>query len=179
MNKNVLVISASPRKGGNSDTLCDEFIRGAQESGNHAEKIFLASKNIKYCIGCGVCNTTQKCVQKDDMAEILDKMVEADVIVLATPVYFYTMDAQMKTLIDRTVSRYTEIQNKDFYFIVAAADTERKMMERTIEGFRGFTQDCLTGAREKGIIYGTGAWQAGEIKGTPAVKQAYEMGRNV
>ena len=179
MNKNVLVISASPRKGGNSDTLCDEFIRGAQESGNHAEKIFLASKNIKYCIGCGVCNTTQKCVQKDDMAEILDKMGEADVIVLATPVYFYTMDAQMKTLIDRTVPRYTEIQNKDFYFIVAAADTERKMMERTIEGFRGFTQDCLTGAREKGIIYGTGAWQAGEIKGTPAVKQAYEMGRNV
>ena len=179
MNKNVLVISASPRKGGNSDTLCDEFIRGAQESGNHAEKIFLASKNIKYCIGCGVCNTTQKCVQKDDMAEILDKMVEADVIVLATPVYFYTMDAQMKTLIDRTVPRYTEIQNKDFYFIVAAADTERKMMERTIEGVRGFTQDCLTGAREKGIIYGTGAWQAGEIKGTPAVKQAYEMGRNV
>ena len=179
MNKNVLVISASPRTGGNSDTLCDEFIRGAQESGNHAEKIFLASKNIKYCIGCGVCNTTQKCVHKDDMAEILDKMVEADVIVLATPVYFYTMDAQMKTLIDRTVPRYTEIQNKDFYFIVAAADTERKMMERTIEGFRGFTQDCLTGAREKGIIYGTGAWQAGEIKGTPAVKQAYEMGRNV
>lgn len=179
MNKNVLVISASPRKGGNSDTLCDEFIRGAQESGNNAEKIFLASKNIEYCIGCGVCNTTQKCVQKDDMAEILDKMVEADVIVLATPVYFYTMDAQMKTLIDRTVPRYIEIQNKDFYFIVAAADTERKMMERTIEGFRGFTQDCLTGAREKGIIYGTGAWQAGEIKGTPAVKQAYEMGRNV
>ena len=179
MSKNVLVISASPRKGGNSDTLCDEFIRGAQESGNNAEKIFLASKNIEYCIGCGVCNTTHKCVQRDDMAEILDKMVEADVIVLATPVYFYTMDAQMKTLIDRTVPRYTEIQNKDFYFIVAAADTERKMMERTIEGFRGFTQDCLTGAREKGIIYGTGAWQAGEIKGTPAVKQAYEMGRNV
>ena len=113
------------------------------------------------------------------MAEILDKMVDADVIVLATPVYFYTMDAQMKTLIDRTVPRYTEIQNKDFYFIVAAADTEQKMMDRTIEGFRGFTQDCLTGAREKGIIYGPGAWQAGEIKGTPAMKQAYEMGRNV
>ena len=179
MSKHVLVISASPRKGGNSDTLCDEFIRGVQESGNQAEKIFLASRKIGYCIGCGVRNTTHKCVQKDEMAEILDKMVDADVIVLATPVYFYTMDAQMKTLIDRTVPRYTEIQNKDFYFIVAAADTEQKMMDRTIEGFRGFTQDCLTGAREKGIIYGTGAWQAGEIKGTPAMKQAYEMGRNV
>ena len=179
MSKKVLVLSASPRKGGNSDTLCDAFIRGAQEAGNQAEKIFLAGKSIGYCKGCGVCNTTHKCVQKDDMAEVLDKMVEADVIVLATPVYFYTMHAQMKTLIDRTVPRYTEIQNKDFYFIMAAADTEQKMIERTIEGFRGFTQDCLTGAREKGIIYGTGAWQAGEIKGSPAMGQAYEMGRNV
>lgn len=73
MSKHVLVISASPRKGGNSDTLCDEFIRGVQESGNQAEKIFLASRKIGYCIGCGVCNTTHKCVQKDEMAEILDK----------------------------------------------------------------------------------------------------------
>ena len=55
MSKHVLVISASPRKGGNSDTLCDEFIRGVQESGNQAEKIFLASRKIGYCIGCGVC----------------------------------------------------------------------------------------------------------------------------
>ena len=109
MSKNVLVISASPRKGGNSDTLCDEFIRGAQESGNHAEKIFLASRKIGYCIGCGVCNTTHKCVQKDEMAEILDKMVEADVIVLATPVYFYTMDAQMKTLILQHLIRFISV----------------------------------------------------------------------
>lgn len=179
MSKQVLVISASPRKGGNSDTLCDQFILGAREAGNQAEKIFLASKNIGYCKGCGVCNTAHKCVQKDDMEVILGKMVEADAIVMATPVYFYTMDAQMKTMIDRTVPRYTEIRNKDFYFIVAAADTDRQMMEKTIEGFRGFTQDCLPGAREKGIIYGTGAWQVGEIKGQPAMKQAYEMGKNV
>ena len=179
MSKHVLVISASPRKGGNSDSLCDEFIRGVQESGNQAEKIFLASRKIGYCIGCGVCNTTHKCVQKDEMAEILDKMVDADVIVLATPVYFYTMDAQMKTLIDRTVPRYEEIRNKDFYFIVAAADTQVSMMERTIEGFRGFTQDCLPGAHEKGIIYGTGAWQAGDIGSSPAMKQAYDMGKQI
>ena len=87
--KNVLIISASPRKGGNSDTLCDRFAQGAKESGNNVEKIFIAAKNIGYCSGCGVCNSTHKCVQKDDMAEILDKMVSADVIVLATPVYFY------------------------------------------------------------------------------------------
>jgi multimeric flavodoxin WrbA len=92
--------------------------------------------------------------------EVLDKMIAADVIVMATPVYFYTMNAQMKTLIDRTCSRYTEIRNKDFYFIVAAADSRKRAMERTLEGFRAFTS-CLSRAREKGIIYGTGAWKKG------------------
>lgn len=113
------------------------------------------------------------------MTDLLDRMVMADVIVMASPVYFYTMDAQMKTLIDRTVPRYTEIANKDFYFIVSAADTDEYMLERTIEGFRGFTEDCLTATHEKGIIYATGVWQAGEIKDRPAMKQAYEMGKQV
>ena len=111
--KNILVISASPRKGGNSDVLCDEFIKGAQQAGHKTEKIFLRNFKVNYCTGCGVCNSTHKCVQKDDMAEIMDKMVNADVIVFATPVYFYTMDAQLKTLIDRTVPRYTEMVNKE------------------------------------------------------------------
>ena len=179
MNQSVLILSASPRKGGNSDTLCDEFMRGALEAGNTVEKIFLRDYKVNYCLGCGVCNRTHQCVQHDDMAEILEKMVAADVIVMATPVYFYTMDGQMKTLIDRTVPRYGEIQNKDFYFIVAAADTDPAMMERTIEGFRGFTEDCLSGACEKGIIYGTGAWQMGDIADSPAMQQAYEMGKQI
>lgn len=179
MSKNVLVISASPRKGGNSDLLCDQFVTGAAEAGNNAEKIFLRDKKIGYCVACDYCQKNKgACSQKDDMAEILEKMVEADVIVMATPVYFYTMDAQMKTLIDRTVARYTEIRKKEFYFIVAAADSSKKAMERTIEGFRGFTS-CLHGAKEKEIIYGLGAWQKGEIKGKAAMTEAYEMGKKV
>lgn len=87
------------------------------------------------------------------MAEVRDNMIAADVIVMATPVYFYTMDAQMKTLIDRTYSRYMEIKNKDFYFIVTAAVTRKQALERTIEGFRGFTF-VLSGVKEKGVIYG-------------------------
>lgn len=113
------------------------------------------------------------------MAEILDKMIKADVIVLATPVYFYSMDGQMKTFIDRTVPRYTEIRDKDFYFIMTAADTEKGNLNRTMENFRGFTEDCLNGAEEAGIIYGTGAWQAGDIKKTPSYNEAYEMGRDI
>ncbi|MBO5010966.1 MAG: flavodoxin family protein [Elusimicrobiaceae bacterium] len=176
--KKVLIISASPRRGGNSDLLCDQFLKGAQEAGHQAEKIFLPEHKINYCLGCGVCNNTHVCVQKDGMKPLLDKMTEADVIVLATPVYFYSMDGQLKTFIDRTVPRYTEIMDKDFYFILSAADTEKKNMARTLEALRGFTEDCLDGAREKGVIYGVGAWQKGEVKNTPAYQEAYEAGKN-
>lgn len=178
MSKNILVLSGSPRKWGNSDILCDQFVMGAKESGNEVEKIFISNKKIGYCTGCYACEKTGKCAQKDDMADILEKMIKADVIVMATPVYFYSLDAQIKTLIDRTVARYTEINNKEFYFIATAAVNSKAALERTIECFRGFT-DCLEGAKEKGVIYGTGAWEKGDIKSSDAMKEAYEMGKNI
>lgn len=177
--KKVLVISGSPRKGGNSDMLCNEFIKGAKESGNQVEKIFIADKKINYCTGCGVCNTTHKCVINDDMTDALDKMVNADVIVLATPVYFYTMNGQLKTFIDRTVPRYTEISNKEFYFILTSADGNKTSLNRTIDGLRGFTDDCLSNPIEKGIIYGTGVWNKSDVKQTKHMANAYNMGLNV
>lgn len=179
MGKSVLILSSSPRRGGNSDTLCDAFAHGAREAGNEVEKIFLGDQDIHFCRGCGVCNKTHKCVQEDDMAAILDRMVRADVLVFASPVYFYTVCGQMKTLIDRTVPRYTEIAHKDVYYIVTAADTRRDNMERAVSCFRGFTLDCLPDAREKGTIYGTGVWQKGEIESSPALAEAYEMGKKV
>lgn len=178
MNKNILVLSGSPRKEGNSDILCDQFVMGAKESGNEVEKIFISNKKIGYCTGCYAYEKTGKCAQKDDMAEILEKMIKAEVIVMATSVYFYSLDAQIKTLIDRTVARYTEINNKEFYFIATAAVNSKAALERTIECFRGFT-DCLEGAKEKGVIYGTGAWEKGDIKSSEAMKEAYEMGKNI
>jgi len=179
MSKNVLVLSSSPRRGGNSDLLCDQFVRGAQEAGHQTEKVFLKDLKINYCTGCGVCVEGKKrCPQKDDMAVVLDKIVAADVIAMATSVYFYTMCAQMKALIDRTCSRYTEIKNKEFYFIVTAAVSDRQELERTVEGFRGFTS-CLDGAKEKGVIYGTSAWNIGDIKAGEAMKHAHDMGKAV
>lgn len=176
MAKKILVVSASPRKGGNSDLLCDQFMHGAIETGHQTEKIFLKDKKINYCTGCGTCFDTGKCVQSDDMEEVLDKMIAADVIVMATPVYFYTMNGQMKAFIDRTCPRYTEISEKDMYFIMTAAVTRKEALKRTLEGFRGFTS-CLSGVKEKGVIYGTGAWKKGDIKGSKAMTQAYEMGK--
>lgn len=178
MNKKVLVISGSPRKNGNSDTLCDEFVKGATEAGNSVEKISLREKIINFCTGCYACKNNGKCIQKDDMADILDKMMNADVILMATPVYFYTMDGQMKTLIDRTVPLYSRMRNKDMYFIASAAVNSKSSIERTIDGFRGFT-DCYEGFKEKGVIYAAGVWKIGEVNNTKYMTEAYEMGKKV
>lgn len=180
MTKKVLILSSSPRRNGNSDLLCDSFANGARETGHEVEKIFLRDKKINYCAGCGLCsnNDYSGCSQKDDMTEILDKMLSADVIVMATPVYFYTMCGQMKTLIDRCCAKYTKITNKEFYYIMTAADGNKGALERTVEEFRGFLA-CLSGASEKGILYGTGVWQKGEVNNTELPEQAYAMGKNI
>lgn len=179
MNKTILVLAASPRKGGNSDLLCEQFAQGAREAGHTVETVFVRDKVINYCLGCETClSNGGKCVHKDDMAEILAKMLAADVIVLATPVYFYAMDAQLKALIDRSVARYTEITGKDFYFIVTAADKDRSMVDRAMENLRAYTA-CLSDAHEKGVVHGLGAWKKGEISGSPAMREARDMGRAV
>lgn len=179
MAKKVLILSGSPRKGGNSDMLCDEFKRGAEEAGNEVEKIRVAERKIGYCRACYYCRDHQgKCAIKDDMAEVLQKMIDADVIVLASPVYFYSIDAQLKAVIDRTVARWTEVKGKEFYYIVTCADGDESSTERTIECFRGYA-DCVNGAVEKGVIRGTGVYEKGEIAGSEAMTQAYEMGKSV
>lgn len=129
---NVLAISSSPRKGGNSDILCDQFLKGATDAGQQTEKIRLADYHLSPCSGCYGCSKSKICVQKDGMTDILSKLAEADIIVLSTPVYFYSMCAQMKIFIDRCLPCYRELQNKLFYFIVTAADPQSSAAEETI-----------------------------------------------
>lgn len=179
MHKQVLILSSSPRKGGNSDTLCDQLARGAEEAGNHVEKLRLADLRIEYCSACYACKKLGHCVKRDDMEQVAAKMRQADVLVLATPVYFYTMCAQMKTVIDRTLGAAQQpgLENKEFYLIATAADGAAAM-ERTVDGLRGYLE-CLPGAKEMGVICGAGAWQLGDIHKTPAMQEAYEMGRKI
>lgn len=179
MKKKILIISASPRRNGNSDILCDQFISGANESGHETEKIFIKDKIINYCTGCGYCsNKKNGCSQKDDMTDILNKMISTDVIVMATPVYFYAMNGQMKTFIDRMCARYTEINNKDIYFIATAADGRREAFEYVMGEFKGLLA-CLSGVKQKGAIFASGVWSAGDVKNTKFMKEAYEMGKKV
>ncbi len=177
MSHKILILSGSPRKGGNSDLLCDQFAKGALEAGNEVEKIRVAEKNIACCRACYACKNTGVCVIKDDMADLLQKMIDADVIVLASPVYFYSIDAQLKAVIDRTVARWLEVKNKKFYYIVTAADEENSSAETTLACFRGYAE-CVEGAEEMGVILGMGTYEKGDVIGHPAMQQAYEMGKN-
>jgi len=143
------------------------------------EKIRLAELTIDYCSACYACKKTGYCVKQDDMEQVIDKMRAAQVIVLATPVYFYTMCAQMKTMIDRTLggAQRSGLENKEFYLIATAADG-KSAMERTVDGLRGYLE-CLPGAKEMGVIYGAGAWQLGDIQGNPAMREAYRIGKSI
>lgn len=178
MSKKVLILSGSPRKGGNSDLLCDEFMRGALQSGHNVEKIRIQEKKIAYCTACYACRSHGICAIKDDMAEIMQKMIDCDVMVLASPVYFYSIDAQLKAVIDRSVCRWTEVKNKEMFYIMTAADDDKSAMETSLACFRGYA-DCIKGAVEKGVLYGTGVYHAGEIKSKEQMHDAYMMGKTI
>ncbi len=175
--KKILIIKASPRKDGNSDLLSKEFERGALDAGHSVKSVYLKDKNIKNCMACYGCRKEGLCVIKDDAKEILDDMLSSDVIVLATPVYFYSMAGSLKTLIDRTLPVYTKLINKEFYFIITAA-AEKEMLKRTEDALLGFT-DCLPDAKVVDVIFGDNVYLKGEVKETDAYKKAYEDGRRV
>lgn len=177
--KKVLVLAGSPRKGGNCDLLCDAFVKGAEESGNVVEKIFVRNHRVAPCNACDYCLSHDGvCVQKDGMTEILEKMNTADVIVLSSPVYFYSIDAQMKAVIDRTYAQWTKLNDKEFYYIMTSAEDSETVMDCTLECFRGFAV-CLEGAKEMGVLFAKGIHDAGEVKHTDYLQQAYEMGKSV
>lgn len=179
MSKNILILSGSPRKHRNSDLLCDEFQKGAEKSGNTVEKIFLRDKKNGYCTACYYCRDHGGvCAIKDDMVQMLERMNWADVIVIASPVYFYSIDAQVKTVIDRTLAQWTKLENKEFYYILTCADEDRNATKVSIECLRGFAV-CLKNSKEKGIIYGTGTYESGSVKTKKCMHEAFDMGEKI
>ncbi len=178
--KKVLILSGSPRKGGNSDMLCDEFAKGALEAGNEVEKIFVAEKKIHPCTGCYFCADHEgQCAYKDDMAEILQKLIDCDVLVLSSPVYFYSICAQLKAVIDRTVARWTEITDKELYYIATSAEDEEDTLDITLSCFHGFAM-CVEGAKEMGVVEGKGLHEKGEVADHPELlAKAYETGKAI
>lgn len=180
MSKKILVISTSPRMGGNSETLADEFTRGAREAGHETEKICLYDKTIEFCKGCLACQKTERCMIHDDAAAIVERMRQADVLVFATPVYFYEMSGQMKTLLDRTNPLFLgEYSFRDVYLLATSADEAESSMDGAVKGLEGWIS-CFELTRLAGTVCGTGVDKRGEIKKLPeTLTAAYVMGKNV
>ena len=180
MAKKVLIISTSLRGGSNSDILARECEKGAKEAGHEVEYISLKGKEIKYCIGCLACQTKGVCVLKDDVAYIMEKVKDAEVIVYATPIYYYEMAGQMKTLLDRLNPLYSsDYAFRDIYMIATAAEDEDSAFEKAYSGLKGWV-DCFGKAKLKGLVTGggiAGPNDAGNHKDT--MQKAYELGKDL
>ena len=170
--KNVLIISTSPRKGGNSDILADAFARGAQEAGHTVEKISLHDKTISFCKGCLACQKTQRCVIHDDADAIVQKMKNAQVLVFATPVYYYAMCGQMKTLLDRSNPLFpSDYAFRDIYLLASAADSAESAVDGAVNGLKGWIA-CFEKTQLKGVVRGVGALYPGDIRSHAGVLEA-------
>ncbi len=179
MCKNVLIISSSLRKNSNSQMLADEFMHGVEEAGHNAEKISLEGKTINFCKGCLACLKTQECVINDDGRKIADKMQNADVIVFATPVYYYSVSGQLKTMLDRANPLFSsDYKFRDIYLLATAAENEPETVNGTVSALKGWV-DCFEKATLKKTIFAGGVNDAGEIKGHPALQEAYETGKQI
>ncbi|MBY0758501.1 flavodoxin family protein [Sellimonas caecigallum] len=179
MKKRVLVISTSLRNNSNSEILADAFLDGAQSAGHEAEKVSLKNKTLAFCRGCLACQKTGNCVIHDDAEEILEKMSHADVLVFATPIYYYEMSGQMKTLIDRANPLFTaDYAYRKVYLLATAAEDDTHAMDGALKGLQGFI-DCYEKAELAGTVFAGGVDAPGTAEDHAAVKEAYEMGRQV
>lgn len=179
MAKKVLIISTSLRKSSNSDVLADFFYKGAKEAGNEVEKVTLNNKTINFCKGCLACQKVGHCVIDDDANAITEKMLNSQVIVFATPIYYYEMSGQMKTVIDRANSLFSaDYAFGDIYLLATAAEDNETALHGALTGVKGWI-DCFDNARLAGTVFAGGVDAAGDIKDHPALEKAYQMGKNV
>ena len=178
--KKVLIISTSLRNGSNSELLAKETEKGAKEAGHEVEFVSLKNKNIAFCKGCLACQKLGKCVIKDDANTITEKIKKSDVIVWATPVYYYEMAGQMKTVIDRANSLYSSnYKFREVYLITTSTEYSKTVADRVISGVQGWI-DCFEDVKLKKTLSGGGAEGPNAAKNMPELlKKAYELGKNI
>ncbi len=179
MNKNVLILSSSPRKGGNSEILAAAFAKGAEKTGNHVETVYLREKQYSFCKGCFACLKLGHCVIKDDAVEITAKMHDADVLVFATPVYYYSVSGQLKTMLDRANPLFdTDYSFTKAYLLATAAEDSSETVEGTEKAVQGWV-DCFERCELVDTVFAGGVNKVGDIAGHPALDKAYQIGKGI
>ena len=178
--KSVIVISTSLRTGSNSHALAEQFAKGAEAAGHKVELISLRGKEIRFCVGCLSCQQTGACIFKDDVPAIMESVQKADVVCWATPIYYYEMSGQMKTLIDRMNAMYPkDYKFRDIYLLTTAAEDEPDFTPKRAEsGLQGWI-DCYGKSSLKGHLFCGGVGDPKEISGNVKLQEAYKMGKQV
>ncbi len=179
MPQNVLIISTSPRKNSNSDALAEAFAEGARSAGHRVEIISLRDKTINFCKGCLTCQKTHRCIQHDDADTIAQKMLFADVLCFATPVYYYAVCGQMKTMLDRANPLFSaNYAFRKVYLLATAADETPSAMDGVLKDMEGWVA-CFPECRIAGMVRGTGVINAGDIKSKiMLLRESYELGHD-
>ncbi len=174
----ILVITGSPRKNGNSNTLADNFIKGAKENGHNVVRFDSAFKNVHTCVACNKCGMNGDCVFNDDFNFIKENIVDSDMVVFATPMYYFGISAQLKAVIDRFYSINGKIHTpKKSALILTYADTSDKEAEPIKKHYEVLLN--YLGWQDVGQIIASGVWTEGSVNNTDYPKQAYELGKSL
>lgn len=178
MSRTVLILSSSPRIGGNSDLLCNSLASGVEAAGNKAVKLHTANLNIAPCRACEYCHEkgNGSCVIQDDMEQVWAQMEQADALVLASPIYFFDCSAQLKLVIDRMYARYEKMHIQTGAMLLTCAANENVAESAKIM-FRKLADCC--GFENKGIICATNVWAAGEVSARTVLRDAYDLGKTL
>lgn len=184
MSKKIMIFNGSPRVNGNTEALIDAFIQGAEEAGNTVAKFNLREMNIHPCIGCikGGKNPDSPCVQKDDMDKIYPVYKDADIFVLASPLYYWSFSAQMKTAFDR-IFAVSEMNDgyktpyKECMMLIAAEGTGDRNFAPMVDYYESLLKHL--GWTDRGKVLAGGVLEVGDIKGHPAVEEARRLGASI
>lgn len=175
----IVVLQGSPNKNGSTNILVEEFSRGARESGHTVQRLDLTDMNIKPCTGCVACGYEGPCVQKDDNQKIKKAVLEADMLVFATPLYYYGMSAQLKTVIDRFCSYNSSITRKHMKSALLSVAWNNDTW--TFDALESHFQTLVRylNFQDQGAILGKGCGSPFMTKCSRFPKMAYEMGKQL
>lgn len=175
----ITVLTGSPRMNGNTNHMASQFIKGAEDAGHEVYRFDCAKHKISGCVACNACGMNGDCFMQDDFVELRPHLLEADMVVFVTPMYYFGFSTQLKAVIDRFYAINGSIKgaSKQSAFLMAYANTDPKEAEPMISHYKTLLN--YLGWKDRGMVIAPGMWPAGAVENTKYSRQAYELGKSL